>query len=384
MQDAFIVSALRTPIGKKKGSLSELHPADLGAIVLSETFKKIDLDPNLVEDVIYGCVDTVGPQAGDIARTCWLAAGLPEHVPGTTVDRQCGSSQQAVHFAAQAIMSGTADVVIAGGVQNMNMIPISYAMLAGQSLGFNDPFSGSSGWVKRYGTQDVSQFNSAQMIAEKWKLSRPEMENYAYHSHQKAINAIDSGHFKDEIVTIGEFTQDETPRAETSLEKMASLNPLIEGHDITAAVSSQNADASSALLIVSEKILKEHNLNPLVRIAHISVRADDPIWMLTAPMPATKHAIKKSGITLNDIDVVEINEAFASVAMAWQKEMDYPMEKINPNGGAIALGHPLGATGARLMTTMIHTMKRSNLKYGLQTMCEGGGQANVTILENCS
>ena len=384
MQDAFIVSALRTPIGKKKGSLSELHPADLGAIVLSETFKKIDLDPNLVEDVIYGCVDTVGPQAGDIARTCWLAAGLPEHVPGTTVDRQCGSSQQAVHFAAQAIMSGTADVVIAGGVQNMNMIPISYAMLAGQSLGFNDPFSGSSGWVKRYGTQDVSQFNSAQMIAEKWKLSRSEMENYAYHSHQKAINAIDSGHFKDEIVTIGEFTQDETPRAETSLEKMASLNPLIEGHDITAAVSSQNADASSALLIVSEKILKEHNLNPLVRIAHISVRADDPIWMLTAPMPATKHAIKKSGITLNDIDVVEINEAFASVAMAWQKEMDYPMEKINPNGGAIALGHPLGATGARLMTTMIHTMKRTNLKYGLQTMCEGGGQANVTILENCS
>jgi acetyl-CoA C-acetyltransferase len=384
MQDAFIVSALRTPIGKKKGSLSELHPADLGAIVLSETFKKIDLDPNLVEDVIYGCVDTVGPQAGDIARTCWLAAGLPEHVPGTTVDRQCGSSQQAVHFAAQAVMSGTADVVIAGGVQNMNMIPISYAMLAGQSLGFNDPFSGSLGWVKRYGTQDVSQFNSAQMIAEKWKLSRSEMENYAYHSHQKAINAIDNGHFKDEIVTIGKFTQDETPRAETSLEKMASLNPLIEGHDITAAVSSQNADASSALLIVSEKILKEHNLNPLVRIAHISVRADDPIWMLTAPMPATKHAIKKSGITLNDIDVVEINEAFASVAMAWQKEMDYPMEKINPNGGAIALGHPLGATGARLMTTMIHTMKRSNLKYGLQTMCEGGGQANVTILENCS
>tara|TARA_B100001778_G_scaffold256459_1_gene216616 strand:- start:843 stop:1475 length:633 start_codon:yes stop_codon:yes gene_type:complete len=210
------------------------------------------------------------------------------------------------------------------------------------------------------------------------------MENYAYHSHQKAINAIDNGHFKDEIVTIGKFTQDETPRAETSLEKMASLNPLIDGHDITAAVSSQNADASSALLIVSEKILKEHNLNPLVRIAHISVRADDPIWMLTAPMPATKHAIKKSGITLNDIDVVEINEAFASVAMAWQKEMDYPMEKINPNGGAIALGHPLGATGARLMTTMIHTMKRSNLKYGLQTMCEGGGQANVTILENCS
>jgi len=384
MQDAFIVSALRTPIGKKKGSLSSMHPADLGAVVLSATFDQVDLDPGLVEDVIFGCVDTVGPQDGDIARTCWLAAGLPEHVPGTTVDRQCGSSQQAVHFAAQAIMSGTSDVVIAGGVQNMNMIPISYAMLAGQALGFNDPFSDSTGWVKRYGNQEVSQFNSAQMIAEKWKISRSEMESYAYQSHQKAMHAINSGYFKDEIVSVGEFSQDETPRAETSLEKMASLNPLVEGHDITAAISSQNADASSAILIVSEKILKEHNLTPLARIAHISVRADDPIWMLTAPMPATEYAIKKSGINLSDIDIVEINEAFASVAMAWQKEMNYPMSQINPNGGAIALGHPLGATGARLMTTMVHTMKRNNLRYGLQTMCEGGGQANVTILENCS
>jgi len=225
MQDAFIVSALRTPIGKKKGSLSSMHPADLGAVVLSATFDQVDLDPGLVEDVIFGCVDTVGPQAGDIARTCWLAAGLPEHVPGTTVDRQCGSSQQAVHFAAQAIMSGTSDVVIAGGVQNMNMIPISYAMLAGQALGFNDPFSDSTGWVKRYGNQEVSQFNSAQMIAEKWKISRSEMESYAYQSHQKAMHAINSGYFKDEIVSVGEFSQDETPRAETSLEKMASLNP---------------------------------------------------------------------------------------------------------------------------------------------------------------
>ncbi|MDC0062040.1 acetyl-CoA C-acetyltransferase [Pseudomonadota bacterium] len=384
MQDAFIVSALRTPVGKKKGTLSNMHPADLGAVVLSATFDQIDLDPGLVEDVIFGCVDTVGPQAGDIARTCWLAAGLPEHVPGTTVDRQCGSSQQAVHFAAQAIMSGTSDVVIAGGVQNMNLIPISYAMIAGQALGFADPFSGSKGWLNRYGNKEVSQFNSAQMIAEKWDISRSEMESFAYQSHQKAMNAINKGLFKDEIVSVGEFSIDETPRAETSLEKMASLNPLIEGHDITAAISSQNADASAALLIVSEKILKEHNLTPLARIAHISVRADDPIWMLTAPMPATEYAVKKSGIKLNDIGLVEINEAFASVAMAWQKEMEYPINQINVNGGAIALGHPLGATGARLMTTMIHNMKRDNIKYGLQTMCEGGGQANVTILENCS
>ena len=384
MQDAFIVSALRTPVGKKKGTLSNMHPADLGAVVLSATFDQIDLDPGLVEDVIFGCVDTVGPQAGDIARTCWLAAGLPEHVPGTTVDRQCGSSQQAVHFAAQAIMSGTSDVVIAGGVQNMNLIPISYAMIAGQALGFADPFSGSKGWLNRYGNKEVSQFNSAQMIAEKWDISRSEMESFAYQSHQKAMNAINKGLFKDEIVSVGEFSIDETPRAETSLEKMASLNPLIKGHDITAAISSQNADASAALLIVSEKILKEHNLTPLARIAHISVRADDPIWMLTAPMPATEFAVKKSGIKLNDIGLVEINEAFASVAMAWQKEMEYPINQINVNGGAIALGHPLGATGARLMTTMIHNMKRDNIKYGLQTMCEGGGQANVTILENCS
>ena len=384
MRDAFIVSALRTPIGKKKGTLSNMHPADLGAVVLSATFDQVDLDPALVEDVIFGCVDTVGPQAGDIARTCWLAADLPEHVPGTTVDRQCGSSQQAVHFAAQAIMSGTSDVVIAGGVQNMNLIPISYAMIAGQALGFADPFSGSKGWVNRYGNKEVSQFNSAQMIAEKWNISRLEMENYAYQSHQKAMSAIEKGLFKDEIVSVEGFNTDETPRAETSLEKMASLNPLIEGHDITAAISSQNADASSAILIVSEKILKEHNLSPLARIAHISVRADDPIWMLTAPMPATEYAVKKSGIQLHDIGLVEINEAFASVAMAWQKEMEYPMDQINTNGGAIALGHPLGATGARLMTTLVHNMKRDNIKYGLQTMCEGGGQANVTILENCS
>ena len=234
------------------------------------------------------------------------------------------------------------------------------------------------------GNKEVSQFNSAQMIAEKWNISRLEMENYAYQSHQKAMSAIEKGLFKDEIVSVEGFNTDETPRAETSLEKMASLNPLIEGHDITAAISSQNADASSAILIVSEKILKEHNLTPLARIAHISVRADDPIWMLTAPMPATEYAVKKSGIQLHEIGLVEINEAFASVAMAWQKEMEYPMDQINISGGAIALGHPLGATGARLMTTMVHNMKRNNIKYGLQTMCEGGGQANVTILENCS
>ena len=256
-------------------------------------------------------------------------------------------------------------------------------MTAGQQLGFDTPFNTSPGWNKRYGDVEVSQFNSAHMIAEKWNISREEMELFAFNSHQKAISAIESGIFKNEIVPVNGLLDDETPRRDTSLERMSTLEPLIEGHSITAALSSQNADGAACLLIVSEEILKEHNLEPLVKVSHISVRADDPIWMLTAPIPATKYALKKSGMDLSDIDIVEINEAFASIPLAWQKEFDYPSEKINVHGGAIALGHPLGATGARLMTTLIHEMKRSNLKYGLQTMCEGGGQANVTILENC-
>ena len=383
MREAFIVEAKRTPVGRKKGSLSNVHPADLGGYILSSLFNNLQFDPALVDDVIFGCVDTVGPQAGDIARTCWLAGGLPLHVPGTTVDRQCGSSQQAVHFAAQAVMSGTAEAVVAGGVQNMNLVPISYAMIAGKELGFDDPFRGSKGWMERFGNVEVSQFNSANMIAQKWDITREEMEKFALGSHEKALKSISEGKFKHEIVPFNDFNTDETPRQGTSLQKMAELVPLIEGHTITAAMASQNADAAAALLIVSEKILKEHNLKPLVKIKHISVLADDPIWMLTAPIPATKTALKKSGLNSSDIDVVEINEAFASVVLAWNKEIDIDPAKVNIHGGAIALGHPLGATGARLMTTMVHTMKRDKLKYGLQTMCEGGGQANVTILENC-
>ena len=383
MREAFIVEAKRTAVGRKKGSLSNVHPADLGGHILSSLFDNLQFDPALVDDVIFGCVDTVGPQAGDIARTCWLAGGLPLNVPGTTVDRQCGSSQQAVHFAAQAVMSGTAEAVVAGGVQNMNLVPISYAMIAGKELGFDDPFRGSKGWMERFGNVEVSQFNSANMIAQKWDITREEMEKFALGSHEKALKSISEGKFKHEIVAFNDFNTDETPRQGTSLQKMAELVPLIEGHTITAAMASQNADAAAALLIVSEKILKEHNLKPLVKIKHISVLADDPIWMLTAPIPATKTALKKSGLNSSDIDVVEINEAFASVVLAWNKEIDIDPAKVNIHGGAIALGHPLGATGARLMTTMVHTMKRDKLKYGLQTMCEGGGQANVTILENC-
>ena len=384
MAEAYIVDAIRTPVGKKKGSLAGAHPADLGAHVLRGIVDRTGIDPHAVEDVVFGCVDTIGPQAGDIARTCWLAAGLPDEVPGTTVDRQCGSSQQAVHFAAQAVMSGTSDVVAAGGVQNMNQIPISAAMLTGEQFGFSDPFSGSKGWVDRYGTQEVSQFRSAEMIAEKWDISREDMERFALESNERAIRAIDAGSFEREILPYGDFAVDETPRAGTTLEKMASLRTLEEGGRLTAAVSSQIADAASALLIVSEQGLADHGLTPRARIHHLSVRGADPLWMLTAPIPATAFALEKTGMKLSDIDSVEINEAFASVVLAWQKETGADPAVVNPNGGAIALGHPLGATGARLMTTLLHELERMGGRYGLQTMCEGGGQANVTIIERLS
>jgi acetyl-CoA C-acetyltransferase len=383
MSDAYIVEAIRTPVGRRNGSLSNMHSADLGAHSLKALIEKVSIESSLVEDVIFGCVDTIGSQAGDIARTSWLAAGLSEEVPGTTIDRQCGSSQQALHFAAQAVMSGTNDIVVAGGVQNMSQIPISAAMLAGKEFGFDDPFTGSEGWVSRYGSGLLSQFSSAQMIAEKWNITRLDMEKFALESHKRAISAIEDGKFKDEIVPLSGFINDETPRNDTSLERMAGLEPLEEGSLITAATSSQISDASAAMLVVSKKALQEHNLRPLVKIKHISVRADNPVWMLTAPIPATRFALKKSGISLEDIGLVEINEAFASVVLAWHKELNCPLDKVNVNGGAIALGHPLGATGTRLMTTLIHEMKRRDVQYGLQTMCEGGGQANVTILENC-
>ncbi|GGA63470.1 acetyl-CoA acetyltransferase [Nitratireductor aestuarii] len=381
MPEAYIIDAVRTPVGRKKGSFATTHSADLGAIPIKALIERTGIDPSAVDDVVFGCVETLGPQAGDIARTCWLVAGMPLHVPGVTVDRQCGSSQQAIHFAAQGVMSGTQDLVVAGGVQNLNLIPISGAMIAGQQYGFPDPFSTSPGWQARFGTEEVNQFRSAQMIADKWEISREEMEQFAYASHARAIHAIDSGYFEREIVPVGDFRTDETPRRDTTLERMASLKPLLEGGTITAGVASQNSDAAAAMLIASERAVKEHNLKPRARIHHLTVRADDPVWMLTAPIPATRHALEKTGLKVEDIDLFECNEAFASVTMAWMKELGIPHEKVNVNGGAIALGHPLGATGARLMTTMLHELERRGGRYGLQTMCEGGGQANVTIIE---
>jgi len=378
--EAYIVDAVRTPTGRRRGSLARVHGADLGAVVLKAIVERNGIPEVDYDDVIFGCVDTVGPLAGDIARTCWLAAGLSDEVPGTTIDRQCGSSQQSVHFAAQAVMSGTMDVVIAGGVQTMSSVPISSAMLAGQPLGFNDPFSGSEGWVARYGDGLVTQFRSAQMIADKWQLSREAMERFSLESHRRARAATEASFFAREILPYQGLTVDETIR-DTSLEAMAELQPLQEGGTITAAVSSQTCDGASAVLVVSEEALTRYKLTPRARVVHMTVRAEDPIWMLTAPIPATRRAVERSGIALEDIDLVEINEAFAPVPMAWLAETGYPHEQTNVNGGAIALGHPLGATGTKLMTTLLHEMERREVRYGLQTMCEGGGQANVTILE---
>ena len=379
--EAYLIDALRTPVGRRGGGLADAHPADLGAHVISALVQRTGIDPLAVDDVVFGCVDTLGPQAGDIARTAWLAAGLPEEIPGVTVDRQCGSSQQAVHFAAQAVMSGTADLVVAGGVQNMSQIPIASAMSAAEQFGFTDPFSGSAGWVARYGRQEVSQFRAAELIAEKWGISREEMEEYALESHRRAAAATDQGRFEREIVPYGAVKADEGPRRDTSLAKMAALRTLVPGGRVTAAVASQISDAASAVLVASPAALRRHGLTPRARIRHLSVRGADPIFMLTAPIPATSYALEKAGMTLDQIDLVEINEAFASVVIAWLRETGADPAKVNPNGGAIALGHPLGATGTRLMTTLLHELERTGGRYGLQTMCEGGGQANVTVIE---
>ncbi|GLZ42010.1 acetyl-CoA C-acetyltransferase [Actinokineospora sp. NBRC 105648] len=381
MAEAYIVEAVRTPVTRKGGALAAVHSADLGAHVLAGLMTRSGVDPAAVDDVVLGCVDTIGSQAGCVARTAWLAAGLPDEVPGVTVDRQCGSSQQAVHFAAQAVLSGTADIVVAGGVQNMSAIPISAAMWAGQQYGFPDPFSGSVGWRRRYGDTEVSQFQSAEMIARKWGISRADMEEFALRSHQRAVAAIDGGRFDREVLPLGEATVDTCPRRDTSLAKMAALAPLAEGGQVTAAVASQISDGAAALLVMSERAVREHGVTPRARIHYLSVRGADPVWMLTAPIPATARALARTGLSIDDIDLVEINEAFASVAQAWLRESGADPDRVNVNGGGIALGHPLGATGARLMTSLLHELERTGGRYGLQTMCEGGGQANVTIIE---
>jgi acetyl-CoA C-acetyltransferase len=381
MPEAFIVDAVRTAVGKRNGGFAAEHPADMAAHVIKTTVGRHDFDPGAIDDVILGCLDNIGSQAGDIARTAALAAGLPDSVPGVTIDRQCGSAQQAVHFAAQAVMSGTSDLIVAGGVQKMSQYPILSAFGAGAPFGSSDPWSGCRGWQERFGDQEISQFRAAELIAEHWQLSREDNERFALESHRRAVAAIAAGYFDKEITPYADVSTDEGPRTNTSLEKMATLPTLSEGGVVTAAVASQISDAAAALLIASQDAVDRFGLTPRGRIHHLSVRGADPVMMLTAPIPATQHALKRTGLSIDDIDVVEINEAFAPVVLAWLTELGADPTRVNPNGGAIALGHPIGCTGARLMTSMLHELERTGGRYGLQTMCEGGGQANVTIIE---
>jgi acetyl-CoA C-acetyltransferase len=376
--EAFIVGAVRTPVGTRKGALAGKHPADLGAHALRALIERTGVDPAAVEDVVMGCVNAMGPQAGDIGRTAWLSAGLPESVPGVTIDRQCGSSQQALHFAAQGVMSGTQDLVVAAGLENMAMVPIDANRTMVKELGAS-PYGPD--WKRRYGDQEISQFRGAQLITEKWGFTREDLEAFSVESHRRAVEAIDDGRFADQIAPLDGVEHDEGARRDTSLEKLAGLKPLREGWAITAGVASQISVGAGALLVASEQAVRTHNLKPLARVHTLTVVGDDPVYMLTGPIPATQVALKRSGLSIGDIDAFEINEAFAPVVMAWAKETGADLEKTNPNGGAIALGHPLGATGVVLATKLIHELHRTGGRYGLQSMCEGGGQANATILE---
>ena len=379
-QEAYIIDAIRSPLGKKNGGLAHVHPVDLAAHSIAALLRRVDVDPAAIDDVILGCLDQVGPQTGDIARLAALSAGLPESVPGVTIDRQCGSSQQAIHFAAMGVMSGTQDLVIAGGVQSMNMVPMGAGAYLAEPLKAPGA-TAAAGWRKRYGDQEISQFRGAELIAEQWQISRRAMEEFALESNRRAIAAVDGGVFDPEIAPLNGVTRDEPPRRGTTLERMSALQPIRAGGRITAALASQIADGSAALLIASEEAVRRYRLKPRARVHHMSVLGEDPVKMLTAPIPATRRALSKAGLTLQDIDLVEINEAFAPVVLAWQSELEADLSKVNVNGGAIALGHALGGTGARLMTTLLYELERREARYGLQTMCEAGGQANVTIIE---
>jgi acetyl-CoA C-acetyltransferase len=379
MADAFIAGAVRTAIGKRNGGLAGVHPVDLAAHTLAALVDRTGVDPAAVDDVIMGCVSQIGPQTFDIARNAWLSAGLPETVPGVTVDRQCGSSQQAVHFAVQAVLSGTADLVVAAGVESMSVVPMGSTVTLPAQAGMPAPWG--QGWRKRYGEQEISQFRGAQLMCEQWGIKRSELEEYALGSHQRAVRATDEGRFEREIAPLAGLGRDEGPRRDTSLEKMAALPPLREGWEITAATSSQISDGAAALLVASEQALGRYGLVPRARVHTLAVIGSDPVMMLTGPIGATSKALSKAGMTVADIDVFEVNEAFAPVVLAWAEETGAPLERTNPNGGAIALGHPLGATGAVLMTKLVHELERTGGRFGLQTMCEGGGQANATIIE---
>lgn len=384
-EKAYIVSAVRTPGGKKNGSLSNWHPADMGAAVLDELVKQTGVDPKDIDDVIFGCVDQVGAQAGNLARNAVLASSLPESVPGTTIDRQCGSSQQALHFAAQAVMSGTQDIVIAGGVEVMSIVPIGASITDGMKAEHGFPFN-AKGIEKRYPGIFFSQFTGAELVADKWNLSRSDLDSFALESHIKAANASKADLFNSEILPLegnngSMIISDEGIRYDASIEGLSGLNPVIEGGVITAGNASQITDGASAIMICNDEGLKKIKTNPRALIKTITVVGDDPVFMLTGPIPASKLALKKSNLNIDEIDLYEVNEAFAPVPMAWAIELNADKNKLNVNGGAIALGHPLGATGTKLMTTMLHELERRKGRYALQAICEGGGTANATIIE---
>lgn len=376
--EAYIVAAVRSPLGRRVGGLPEVHPADLGATVVAEAIHRAAVAPAMIDDVILGCVDQIGAQALNFGRTVALSAGLPEAVPGVTVDRQCGSSQQAVHFAAQAVASGSQDLVVAAGVEVMSLVPIACG--ADPALGFGQPHAGER-WHARYKNQEISQFHGAELIAQKWGINRDALELFALESHQRAARACDEHRFDAEVVACADVAQDEGIRRDATIEGMAKLQPVREGGVITAAVASQISDGAAALVIASGSAVERHDLCPRARIVALEVIGADPVTMLTAPISATERFLDRNRLAVDDIDLFEVNEAFAPVVLAWEEEFGVDAERVNVNRGAIALGHPIGASGARLMTTLVHELRRAGFRRGLQTMCEGAGTANATVVE---
>ncbi len=388
MENAFIVEALRTPVGRRGKALANTHPVDLLAHLFTETINRLGIDPALVDDVIIGCVDQTGEQATNVARNAWLSAGLPESVPATSIDRQCGSSLQAIHFAAQGVMAGAYDLVFAGGVESMTRVPMGVTMQVGPGHPLTENLK------SRYGLKDgewFDQLHGAQLIAERWGLSREDLDRFSLESHRRAAAARDAGYFDAQIVPVpikneaGEsilFEHDEGIRDNTTLEKLSSLQPPFANSPlITAGNASQISDGASLVVIASPEMADRLGLTPRAKFKGFSVVGVDPVTMLTGPIPATQKVLDKAGLSVDDIDLFEVNEAFASVVLAWQKETGVPSEKVNVNGGAVALGHPLGASAAKITVTLLHEMERRQVKYGLVTLCEGGGMANGTILE---
>ena len=379
MPEAYIVGAVRTPVGRRGGGLSGIHPVDLGAAALQALAERTGVDPGEVEDVIFGCVDQIGAQSFNLGRGCVLTAGWPEHVPGTTVDRQCGSSLQAVHFAAQGVLSGTQDIVVAGGVETMSTVPLMSSTTVGVENGLGSPWE-AEGFTQRYGGE-ISQFRGACMMTRRFELSREDLDAFALQSHQRALAAWEAGRFDDEVVAVAGVTRDEGPRADTSAEKLAALKSLEGYPELTAGIASQISDGAAAVMVASERAVERLDLQPLAKVKDLVVVGADPIEMLSGPIPATEAILRRNDLSIDDIDLFEVNEAFAPVVVGWSRATGASLERTNVNGGAIALGHPLGATGAKLTTTIVHELRRREGRYGLVAICEGGGTANATLLE---